>query len=121
MGEALTVYVDNSATLAALLKWDPSVADSLPIATAWIIADTRNISIWFGRVGSNRNAPGLPTWARPVPIPVDATQPFPHMGDGAYFYGRNVSSLAPAVRELEQRPPALPPPIGACLPGRNDN
>lgn len=48
---AVTVYIDNTAALAALINGDSSASAAFPlIAILWFLSASHNIAFWFERV-----------------------------------------------------------------------
>ena len=97
---AVTVYIDNTAALAALINGDSSAAAAFPlIAVLWFLSASYNITLWFERVETHRNIADLPTRGVTLPFPVRDCAFFPRLEDAIAFYVRHITGLE-SPREL---------------------
>ena len=66
---SITIYIDNSAALSALVNGDsPASPSFFSVAKMWVIATSRDVAILRGRMRSKRDIADLPTRNTP-PLP----------------------------------------------------
>ena len=99
--EAVVIYSDNNAALAALVNGglSPPAAFSL-IDVFWFIAASFNIAVWMGRVKSKRNFARLPTRGIPIPFKIKTAQPCPPLEEILAYFHQHIDPPAPTMGEL---------------------
>ena len=99
--QAITVYIDNTAALAALINGDSSASAAFPsIAILWFISASHNIALWCERVDTHRNIADFPTRGEKLPIPVRETTNFPRFEEEIAYYTKYIAEIAPHTGEL---------------------
>lgn len=67
-GSICRAYIDNGNCLSALALGGPNTdIIAAPVARFWLLARRYDISVWFSRVKSELNPPGLPTRGKRAP------------------------------------------------------